>query len=231
MQAEFKKVLLPAIGKVFRDISGKGPEKLYVQSIGNIIVVNIYGYLTIGLAESKLLDDMLMSSATITYYSKVVHNSLESVQIVLKEKFRVDVRNTLCDFEVKENHGVIFYELNKNVESDSAISGAYYNFVRSRITEIFRKNTGAYPNSIDAYKCNGDVLIKVSGFLGSFNETKFRYDEEMVNANKVFYYRMLKNELKTILNDFNTENYYFIKAYCDVNMLDDFALIYLKGDE
>lgn len=229
MQNEMKKVLPPEIGRIFREMSGKGPEKIYVEVIGNSVILYISGFITAGLVESKLLQDSMMKTATNTYYTKVAHNSMERICRLMKEKFCLEVESVLSDFNVETNTGVIFYEVNKMITSAEAINGSYHNFVRNKITEIFRKNTGAYPLNIDIYLNGGNLFIQVGGFLGSFNEVKFKYDEELIAANRMFYYGVLKNELNAMLDDFSVDAISFSTAYCDVNILKDYAMIYLRG--
>lgn len=232
MKDDVKKALPKVIGKVFRDISGKGPEKIYVSCIGNNIIVYVTGYITSGLFQSKLLEDTAMKKTLETYYNKLAHNSLTYVQEAVSE-YKIEIKSVLTDFDIDSNTGTLMFETNKVIMLDEdmdGISGMYHNFVRNKITEIMRNNTGAYPRSIDIYLSGGYLFIDIKGFLGSFNETKFKFNEELIEANRIFFCGVLKGEINASLDEYAIDGLSFSHAYCDVNILDDYAYVLLKGE-
>ena len=89
-------------------------------------------------------------------------------------------------------------------------------------------STGAYPRNIDLYLLDGDLYIFLNGFLGPFNETKYRFDQELIEANRAFYYGILKSEFTANMDDFSTDDHIFCDAFCDVDIMNDRAMIILK---
>ncbi|MDO4556441.1 MAG: Na-translocating system protein MpsC family protein [Lachnospiraceae bacterium] len=232
LRDNMKKVLPKVIGKVFRDISGKGPERVYVDVISNIVVVYVTGYITSGLVNSKLFEDSDMRRASETYYNKLAHNSLEVVSETVKENFGFTISSVMSDFIVKENTGIVMYVADRILAADDIcdnINGSYHNFIRNKISEFMIDSTGAYPRSIDLYLVQGDLYIFISGFLGFFNETKYRFNTELIEANRAFYYGVLKGEFSQNVELFSIDDYVFQSAFCDVDVMTDRAMIVLKG--
>lgn len=234
LKDDIKKVLPKVVGKVFRDISGKGPERIYINVVSNIIVVYVTGYITSGLENSRLFEDVSMRKATETYYNKLSHNSLEVVNKMMIEEFEIHLNSVMSDFNVKENTGVIMYGANKILSQDSDMdnmSSSYHNFVRNKVSEFMINSTGAYPRSIDLYLVERDLCVFIRDFLGPFNETKFRFDNELIEANRAFYYGVLKGEFTSNVSDFSIDDFKFKSAFCDVDIMSDSAMIILKGEQ
>lgn len=224
------KGLPKVVGKVFRDISGKGPERIYIEVVSNCVVVYITGYITSGLCNSKLFEDMTMRKATQTYYNKLSNNSMETVAEYMQEQFNIKVNAVMSDFNVVDNSGIIVYRTRKILCKDNkVINSTYSNFVRSKISEFMHSSTGAYPRVVELYNAQKDVYIFIGGFLGSFNETKYRYDNDLIEANKGFYYGILKGEFSTDINDYSVDELNFESAFCDVDILNDLAIVVLRG--
>ena len=231
LKDNMKELLPKIIGKNFRDISGKGPERIYIDLIANDIAVYVTGYITSGLVNSKLFEDPSMRKATETYYGKLAKNSLDSVSQAVLQESGVGLNSVMCDFNVRDNTGIILYSSDKILakEDDSdRISGSYHNFVRNRVSEFMINSTGAYPRNIDLYLLDGDLYIFLNGFLGPFNETKYRFDQELIEANRAFYYGILKSEFTANMDDFSTDDHIFCDAFCDVDIMNDRAMIILK---
>lgn len=232
LKDDIKKALPKTVGKVFRDISGKGPERIYINLVSNMIVVYVTGYITSGLENSRLFDDVSMRKATETYYNKLSHNSLEVVNEMMVSEFDIHLETIMSDFNVKENVGVIMYGANKILTQDNdldSMSSAYHNFVRNKFAEFMISSTGGYPRGIDLYLVSGDLFVFMRDFLGRFNEMKYRFDKELIEANRAFYYGILKGEFATHVSDFETDELKFNNAFCDVDIMNDTAIVILKG--
>ena len=229
---DIKKALPKVIGKIFRDISGKGPERIYINLVANMIIVYVTGYITSGLENSRLFEDVSMRKATETYYNKLSHNSVEIADKIMKSEFDIHLETVMSDFNVKENLGVIMYGTNKILTQENdldSMSSSYHNFVRNRVAEFMISNTGGCPRNIDLYLVSGDLFLFMRDFLGRFNEMKYRFDKELIEANRAFYYGILKGEFAEHVSDFETDELKFCNAFCDVNIMNDNAMIILKG--
>lgn len=232
LKDDIKKALPKTVGKVFRDISGKGPERIYINLVANMIVVYVTGYITSGLENSRLFDDISMRKATETYYNKLSHNSLEFADKMMLSECGIHLETVMSDFNVKQNLGVIMYGANKILTEHndlSDMSSSYHNFLKNRLIEFMLNSTGGYPKSIDMYLVSGDLFIFMRDFLGRFNEMKYRFDKDLIEANRAFYYGILKGEFVQHIEDFETDELKFCNAFCDVSIMNDNAMIILKG--
>lgn len=232
MEQKIKKNLPAQLGKIFRNLSGKGSENLHIKVLGDALTVEVKGYITDGLLRGEFLNDPLMKSATQTYYTKMIQNSILDINSVLQDTVSSNAEFLLCDFEVEKNLGMIFYILNGFEKKNIIEKEIETERIRKEISYIFGRNTGGVPSKIELFfsedSLGGTLLIKAKDFLGRFTETQFMNDEEMVHANEVFYCRMLKNEFLQIPDSFRYKGHQFRRAYCAVNIYHDCAVICLK---
>jgi uncharacterized protein YbcI len=230
MENNIKRTLPPVIGRIFRELSGKGPERQYVFMAGNVIAVRVYGYVQGAFYDGKLLEDGMMCSAMRTYYQKMLRNSIDVIRGALQVSSDYNVMDMLCDFHIKNNNGVIFLVLDRYVEDDNAIHGAELQFIQHHVRTFFKKHTGGIPKLVNAYFCDNCLLICAEQFLGSFTETPFMNDAEMIEANKIFYLKMIQHAMETHIGDYSTDKVTYTDVFCDVNIYSDSCYIFLKGE-